>query len=271
MPFVPVCGVMALALLPSLPARRLCSRHTPEALMRMQGTVMEHDAIKRKVMVLYEDGDEERMTVSQLKHFLVPDDPTVGRRQAPAPASQPRSAAAAPQVPTAASPVGIAAAAAQPPMVEQPRDTAAIDAEAAATMASWAPSGSKTAANAVPAQPLASQLLSGANGPPAELAPGAAAEEKPSAQQADPIQQQSTVQMTEQPVPVLQLPPAGSAHGGDAPSARAPEQPQEAESAAAASGVGGGAMAAESSQRPAAAASLNGAVLTRAVRLRSLC
>ena len=224
----------------------------------MQGTVTAHDVVKRKVLVVYEDGDKEQMTVASLKHFLVPDDPLTGRGNAPVQASQRATAPSVPAMPPSArAPV----AAPQPVPEGQSRDTAANHAQAAATMASWAPGGSRAAGAAaeprLPPPPLQSQ----ANGLPARLAAATAWEMKPLAQ-TDPVEEQPAEQRPAALAQVPQLPAAGSSPGSS-PMRQA--FPGQAVDAVAADGLGDSAAAEDESQRLTAAALPNGVALIASI------
>ena len=218
----------------------------------------QHDAVKRKVLVAYEDGDEEHMTVSQLKHFLLPDVPQPSdRRKAPVPAAaQPRAAPAALRKHAVPAQAEVAAAASEPPLPAPAPDIAPTDAEeAAATITSWAPPGDSIAvAGAVgSAEPHPPSLSSDAGVSPEQPAPSAAQTAK-SAVEAPTVQQRPTDEVPQQrqrsaaqPVPVLQLPPAGSSPAGIGLSQGVHEPPREV--TAATEGTAGGPAGTDGSQR----------------------
>ena len=272
----------------------------------------EHDTEKRKVLVAYEDGDEERMTVSQLKHFLVPDAPqqSPDRRKAPpAAAPQPRSApqslrkyaAPAPtEVPLSASgplaPVLVAdsAPANAPAAVPQPRvapaalrqpavppsqmkvllvaaeplapdkapDSTPTAAQAAATIASWAPGEPGAVADAGAGEPQPPPQPSNGDAslenPAPTAAEGKPAVQVPSAQQQTARATTQEQQPAAQPVPVPQLPPAGSLPASNGLSQGAPEQLRDVACAPAAERIDGGPAGVDRSQRDARAPTLNG-------------
>jgi len=229
--------------------------------------VKEHDAERRKVLVAYEDGDEEHMTVSQLKHFLLPDVPqqsSADRRRAPAAAApQPRPAT----LRKFAAPVAVevlAAASSEPAAQDQAPGTTPTAAQAAATIASWAPGESRAVADAAESdlqRPL--QPSDDADVSLEQPGPVAASAGKPSVQ-APPGQQQTAHKGSQQqqpearPLPVPQLPPAGSVHTSDGVSVGAAEQPRKAAGAPAAEGINGGPAGVHSSQRDQAPATAHG-------------
>ena len=203
----------------------------------LQGTVKEHNVATRRVLVVYEDGDEEHMSINSLKHFLVPDAPESGRRKASVAAARLPAltpAATASQELPAESPGSVQEGVPHLGEAEQPQEAASSrDAEAAATMASWAPGGGARAA-----PPSSVPMGSAGSGLPNGIPALGSEDSKPQTPSANavglPADQQQLV-----PLLVPQLPPPASALDSTTSNGQLPEQAQAPRNGAASAGAEG--------------------------------
>jgi hypothetical protein len=182
---------------------------------------------------VYDDGDEEHMSVNQVKHFLVPDDPRAGPKGTPAATA--RSPTAAASRPPANALVRAPASAPQSTEASEPQEAASNHAQAAATLASWAPGGGSRAAAAATGSGLISSAALGLQDGTA--VPGLA-DIKPQTVLVD-ARPRLASQQQGAPPSVPQLPPAGSSLNSATSGGHVPGRVQAPQNSAVAALVAG--------------------------------